>query len=63
MFTFMNNARLATELQGLCLGKRSFQGAVVYAHDRLQMRALTVRKHQTVSPIRSSCIPMYDACC
>lgn len=41
MFTFMNNARLATGLQGLCLGERSFQGAVAYAHERLQMRALT----------------------
>lgn len=41
MFTFMNNARLSTALQGLCLGERSFQGAVAYASERLQMRALT----------------------
>jgi len=41
MFTMMNHARLGTGMQGLCLGETSFQGAVRYANDRLQMRALT----------------------
>lgn len=41
MFTMMNHARLGTGMQGLCLGEASFQGAIQYANDRLQMRALT----------------------
>ncbi|SDH03675.1 hypothetical protein SAMN05216603_105199 [Pseudomonas benzenivorans] len=41
MFTMMNHARLGTGMQGLCLGEASFQGAVKYAGERLQMRALT----------------------
>ncbi|WP_271410323.1 acyl-CoA dehydrogenase C-terminal domain-containing protein [Pseudomonas sp. Q1-7] len=41
MFTMMNHARLGTGMQGLCLGEASYQGAVRYASDRLQMRALT----------------------
>ncbi|NWB88634.1 acyl-CoA dehydrogenase C-terminal domain-containing protein [Pseudomonas gingeri] len=41
MFTMMNHARLGTGMQGLCLGESSFQGAVRYANDRLQMRSLT----------------------
>ncbi|NWD09473.1 acyl-CoA dehydrogenase C-terminal domain-containing protein [Pseudomonas gingeri] len=41
MFTMMNHARLGTGMQGLCLGEASFQGAVKYANDRLQMRALS----------------------
>ncbi|WP_434561963.1 acyl-CoA dehydrogenase C-terminal domain-containing protein [Pseudomonas sp. R1-6] len=41
MFTMMNHARLGTGMQGLCLGEASFQGAVRYANDRLQMRSLT----------------------
>ncbi|MDH4565126.1 acyl-CoA dehydrogenase [Pseudomonas sp. BN414] len=41
MFTMMNHARLGTGMQGLCLGEASYQGAVRYAYDRLQMRALT----------------------
>ena len=41
MFTMMNHARLGTGMQGLCLGDASFQGAIKYAGDRLQMRALT----------------------
>jgi alkylation response protein AidB-like acyl-CoA dehydrogenase len=43
MFTMMNHARLGTGMQGLCLGEASFQGAIKYANDRLQMRALTDR--------------------
>ena len=41
MFTMMNHARLGTGMQGLCLGEASFQGAIKYANERLQMRALT----------------------
>ncbi|MGL4317752.1 MAG: acyl-CoA dehydrogenase C-terminal domain-containing protein [Pseudomonas sp.] len=44
MFTMMNHARLGTGMQGLCNGEASYQGAVRYAHDRLQMRALTGAK-------------------
>ncbi|MBC3777286.1 acyl-CoA dehydrogenase C-terminal domain-containing protein [Pseudomonas sp. SWRI99] len=44
MFTMMNHARLGTGMQGLCLGEASFQGAVRYANDRLQMRSLTGAK-------------------
>ena len=41
MFTMMNHARLGTGMQGLCVGEASFQGAIKYANERLQMRALT----------------------
>ncbi|AYC31270.1 acyl-CoA dehydrogenase [Pseudomonas cavernae] len=41
MFTMMNHARLGTGMQGLCNGEASYQGAVRYANERLQMRALT----------------------
>ncbi len=41
MFTFMNNARIVTALQGLCLGERSFQAAYAYANERLQGRSLS----------------------
>ncbi|MGR4039811.1 acyl-CoA dehydrogenase C-terminal domain-containing protein [Pseudomonas sp. 910_21] len=41
MFTMMNHARLGTGMQGLCLGEASFQGAIKYANDRLQMRSLS----------------------
>jgi alkylation response protein AidB-like acyl-CoA dehydrogenase len=41
MFTMMNHARLGTGMQGLCLGEASFQGAIKYANERLQMRSLT----------------------
>jgi len=41
MFTMMNHARLGTGMQGLCHGEASYQSAVVYARDRLQMRALS----------------------
>ncbi|MBB4813746.1 alkylation response protein AidB-like acyl-CoA dehydrogenase [Pseudomonas rhodesiae] len=41
MFTMMNHARLGTGMQGLCNGEASFQGAIKYANDRLQMRSLT----------------------
>lgn len=41
MFTFMNSARIGTALQGLAHTEIALQGAVRYARDRLQMRALT----------------------
>ena len=41
MFTMMNEARLAVGLQGLGLAEVSYQNAVIYAKDRLQMRSLT----------------------
>ena len=40
MFTFMNTARIGTAVQGLCAAEGSFQGALEYAKERLQMRAL-----------------------
>jgi alkylation response protein AidB-like acyl-CoA dehydrogenase len=45
MFTMMNSARLGTALQGLALAELSFQGALAYARDRLQMRSLTGPKN------------------
>ena len=39
MFTFMNNARLFIAQQGVCHAELSFQGALAYAKERLQMRA------------------------
>lgn len=47
MFKIMNAARLGTALQGVCLGEASFQGALAYARDRLQMRALSGPKNPT----------------
>ena len=44
MFTMMNHARLGTGMQGLCNGEASFQGAIKYASERLQMRSLTGAK-------------------
>ncbi|MDD9970329.1 MAG: acyl-CoA dehydrogenase C-terminal domain-containing protein [Myxococcales bacterium] len=41
MFTMMNVARIGTGMQGLAQGEASFQGALAYARDRLQMRSLT----------------------
>lgn len=40
MFTMMNAARLGCGMQGLGLGEASFQAALAYAKERLQMRAL-----------------------
>ena len=39
MFTMMNAARLDVAFEGLSLGQLSYQGAVEYARERLQMRA------------------------
>lgn len=41
MFTMMNAARLGVGVQGLGLTEVSFQNALAYARDRLQMRALS----------------------
>ena len=45
MFTLMNTARLGTALQGVSMGEASFQGALTYARERLQMRSLTGPKN------------------
>ena len=41
MFTFMNSARLGVACEGYSAAEASFQGAVAYAKDRLQMRSLS----------------------
>jgi alkylation response protein AidB-like acyl-CoA dehydrogenase len=45
MFKIMNMARLGTAMQGLAMGEPAFQGALQYARDRLQMRALSGPKN------------------
>jgi alkylation response protein AidB-like acyl-CoA dehydrogenase len=45
MFKLMNTARLGTALQGLAMGEIALQGAVTYARERLQMRALSGSKN------------------
>ncbi|WP_372864380.1 acyl-CoA dehydrogenase C-terminal domain-containing protein [Spongiibacter sp.] len=45
MFHMMNSARLGTALQGLSAGEASFQGALEYARERLQMRSLSGPKN------------------
>jgi alkylation response protein AidB-like acyl-CoA dehydrogenase len=44
MFIMMNSERLAVGIQGLGIGEASYQGAVAYARERLQGRALTGAK-------------------
>ncbi|SCK21202.1 acyl-CoA dehydrogenase C-terminal domain-containing protein [Vogesella sp. LIG4] len=44
MFTMMNAARLGCGMQGLGIGEASYQGALAYARERLQMRALAGAK-------------------
>ncbi|MEM8570693.1 MAG: acyl-CoA dehydrogenase C-terminal domain-containing protein [Pseudomonadota bacterium] len=44
MFTMMNAARLAVGAQGLGIAEASYQGAVAYARDRVQGRALSGAK-------------------
>ena len=41
MFTFMNAARLGVASEGVAAADASFQGALAYAQDRLQMRSLS----------------------
>ena len=45
MFTFMNDARLSTALQGLVHSEIAYQGAVPYAKERLAMRSLSGPKN------------------
>jgi alkylation response protein AidB-like acyl-CoA dehydrogenase len=45
MFKIMNAARMGTAQQGVSLGEASFQGALAYARERLQMRSLTGPKN------------------
>ncbi|MDT8896157.1 acyl-CoA dehydrogenase C-terminal domain-containing protein [Halomonas sp. I1] len=44
MFTMMNAARIGVGIQGLGLTEASFQNALMYARDRLQMRGLSGAK-------------------
>ncbi len=44
MFTFMNMARMGTALQGLAHAERALQGALAYARERRQGRALSGAK-------------------
>ena len=45
MFIMMNAARIGTAVQGLSLAELSYQGALIYARERLQMRSLTGPKN------------------
>ncbi len=45
MFTMMNAARLGVGVQGLALAEAAYQGAVTYARERLQGRALKGAAH------------------
>lgn len=45
MFTMMNIARIGTGIQGYASAVSSFQGALEYAKDRLQMRSLSGPKN------------------
>ena len=45
MFTFMNTARVGTALQGICSAELAFQNSLIYAKERLSMRALTGKKY------------------
>ena len=45
MFNIMNPARMGTAQQGVSIGEASFQGALTYARERLQMRSLTGPKN------------------
>ncbi len=41
MFTFMNIARIGTGVEGLSATEAAFQGALVYAKDRVQFRSMS----------------------
>lgn len=45
MFTFMNAARLGVANEGVAAAEASYQGALMYAKERLQMRSLTEPKN------------------
>ncbi len=53
MFTMMNDARFQVGLQGLGIGEAAFQGALYYARERLQSRALScaAEPHKAADPI------------
>jgi len=53
MFTFMNTARVGTALQGICSAELAYQNSLIYAKERLSMRALTGKKfpEQVADPI------------
>nr|WP_298141588.1 acyl-CoA dehydrogenase C-terminal domain-containing protein [uncultured Pseudomonas sp.] len=53
MFTMMNDARFQVGLQGLGIGEAAFQGALRYARERLQSRALSgaAEPHKAADPI------------
>ncbi len=53
MFTMMNDARFQVGLQGLGIGEAAFQGALGYARERLQSRALSgaAEPHKAADPI------------
>ncbi len=53
MFTMMNAARLAVGIQGLGVAESAYQGAIAYARERLQGRALKGPAHpdQAADPI------------
>ncbi|MET1078428.1 MAG: acyl-CoA dehydrogenase C-terminal domain-containing protein [Pseudomonas sp.] len=53
MFTMMNDARFQVGLQGLGIGEAAFQGALGYARERLQSRALggATAPQQAADPI------------
>ena len=40
MFTMMNHARVNVGLQGVAIAERAFQGALAYAHERVQGRRI-----------------------
>ena len=63
MFTMMNVARLGTGMQGYAQSEASFQGALAYARDRLQMRSLTGPNTRMTnpSPEAAECAPEYNA--
>ena len=45
MFTFMNAARIGVASEGVAAAEASFQGALEYAKDRLQMRSISSVKN------------------
>jgi hypothetical protein len=53
MFTMMNSERLSVGIQGLGVAEAAYQGAVLYAKDRIQGRSLTGAKapKQAADPI------------
>ena len=63
MFAMMNAERVAVGVSGLGIADASYQGAVAYAKDRLQGRALTGTNIPISPPTRSSCIRTCGGCC